>query len=292
MSVGEGKNLAASVRARLLNKAKAEQTDFNAMLLRYAQERLLYRLSQSAHAEHFLLKGALLFTLWYDMPHRPTRDVDLLGFGPSGLESVAQTFREIAAMEVADGLVFDPASVSAQDIRNEANYPGARVQVGGALAGAQLRTQVDIGFGDAVTPEPVAAEFPVLLEEFPAPQLRTYPVYTVVAEKLHAIALLGMANTRMKDYLDLLVILEREALDAATLARAVAATFERRGMAVPAELPIGLSDEFAADASRQKLWQAFLSKNQLSDMPLQDVVAVLRNQLQPQLQQAVEINRR
>ena len=286
MSMGASKDLAASVRARLLNKAQAEQTDFNAMLLRYAQERLLYRLSQSAHAERFLLKGALLFTLWYDMPHRPTRDVDLLGFGPSDLESVAQTFREIAAVEVADGLVFDPASVSALEIRNEANYPGARVHVGGVLAGAQLRTQVDIGFGDAVTPEPVAAEFPVLLDDFPAPQLRTYPVYTVVAEKLHAIALLGMANTRMKDYLDLRVILEREALDEATLARAIAATFERRGMAVPAELPIGLSDEFATDTSRQHLWQAFLNKNQLSAMPLVMVVDALRTRLKIALQQA------
>lgn len=279
MSRAAGKDLAASVRARLLNKAKAEQTDFNAMLLRYAQERLLYRLSQSAHAERFLLKGALLFTLWYDMPHRPTRDVDLLGFGASDLDSVAQTFRDIAAMEVADGLVFDPASVSATDIRNEANYPGARVHVGGVLAGAQLRTQVDIGFGDAVTPGSVAAIYPVLLHDFPAPQLRTYPVYTVVAEKLHAIALLGMANTRMKDYLDLRVILEREALDEATLARAIAATFERRGMAVPMELPIGLSDEFAADASRQKLWQAFLSKNQLAEIALQEVLAALRERL-------------
>lgn len=170
---------------------------------------------------------------------------------------MVQTFRDIAAVEVADGLLFDPASVSALDIRNEANYPGARVHVGGALAGAQLRTQVDIGFGDAVTPGPVAAAFPVLLEEFPAPQLRSYPVYTVVAEKLHAIALLGMANTRMKDYPDLRVILERETLDAETLARAIAATFARRGTAVPTELPAGLSDAFANDASRQKHWQVF-----------------------------------
>ncbi len=292
MSTGAGKDLAASVRARLLNKAKAEQTDFNAVLLRYAQERLLYRLSQSAHAEHFLLKGALLFTLWYDMPHRPTRDVDLLGFGPSDLASVVQAFRDIAAIEVADGLVFDPASVSALDIRNEANYPGARVHVAGALAGAQLRTQVDIGFGDAVTPEPVAAAYPVLLDELPAPQLRTYPVYTVVAEKLHAIALLGMTNSRMKDYLDVMVILERELMDDATLVRAIAATFERRGMAVPTKLPIGLSDEFAADASRQKLWQAFLAKNQLGAGSLLEVVVALRVRLFPLLRLAAALTER
>lgn len=286
MSEPLGKDLAASVRARLLNKAKAEQTDFNAVLLRYALERLLYRLSQSAHAERFLLKGAMLFTLWYDMPHRPTRDVDLLGFGPSDLRAITQTFQDIAAVAVADGITFDPASVSAEEIRKEAGYAGARVFIAGELAGARLRTQVDIGFGDAVTPEPVEAVYPVLLDDFPAPQLRTYPVYTVIAEKLHAIALLGMTNSRLKDYLDLSVLLAREVLDAEILATAIAATFHRRGMAVPVELPIGLSDEFALDASRQKLWQAFLNKNQLAVVPLQDVVDALRGQLQPALQQA------
>jgi len=136
-------DLAASVRARLLNRAKAEQSDFNGVLLRYALERLLYRLSQSDHAERFLLKGAMLFTLWYDMPHRPTRDVDLLGFGPSDLGAVVQTFRDIASISVADGMSFDPASVSAQEIRIEAGYAGARVLIAGELAGARLKTQVE-----------------------------------------------------------------------------------------------------------------------------------------------------
>ncbi len=289
MSEQPGKDLAASVRARLLNRAKAEQTDFNAVLLRYALERLLYRLSQSAHAERFLLKGAMLFTLWYDMPHRPTRDVDLLGFGPSDLQAISQTFQDIAAVAVADGMSFDPANVSAEEIRKEAGYAGARVFIAGELAGARLRTQVDIGFGDAVTPGPVEAVYPVLLDDFPAPQLRTYPVYTVVAEKLHAIALLGMTNSRLKDYLDLSVLLEREVLDAEILAAAIAATFQRRGMAVPVELPIGLSDEFALDTSRQKLWQAFLNKNQLAAVPLQDVVGTLRTNLQPALKKAAAL---
>ncbi|MBU0588539.1 MAG: nucleotidyl transferase AbiEii/AbiGii toxin family protein [Gammaproteobacteria bacterium] len=280
-------NLAASVRARLLNHAKAEQSDFNGVLVRYALERLLYRLSQSAHAEHFLLKGAMLFTLWYDMPHRPTRDVDLLGFGPSDLQTIKQRFQDIAAVRVADGIQFDPASVSAQDIRKEAGYAGARVFISAELAGARLKAQVDIGFGDAVTPGPVPAVYPVLLDDFPAPRLHTYPVYTVVAEKLHAIALLGMTNSRLKDYLDLSVIFERETLDAQTLATAIAATFRRRAMPVPAGLPIGLSDEFATDATRQALWRAFLQKNQLLAVPLPELLATLRVKLQPALQQAV-----
>ena len=167
------KDLAASVRARLLNIAKSEGSNFNQLLVRYALERFLYRLSQSAHADRFLLKGALLFTLWYDMPHRPTRDADLLGFGPSDLQSIDQTFRDIASIAVDDGITFDPESVTAEDIRKEAGYAGARVVITGELAKARCKTQIDIGFGDAVTPGPVQSEYPVLLKDFPAPRLRT-----------------------------------------------------------------------------------------------------------------------
>ena len=279
-------NLAASVRARLLNVAKAQGVDFNQVLVRFALERILYRMSQSEHTDRFLLKGALLFTLWYDMPHRATRDADLLGFGASDLASVARTFRDIAGIAVDDGIVFDPTSVVAEEIRKDAGYAGARILINAELARARCKTQIDIGFGDAVTPGPVDSTYPVLLADLPAPRLRTYPVYTVIAEKLHAIALLGMANSRMKDYLDLSVLLERETLDAATLAQAIAATFLRRGMKLPDVLPIGLSEDFAHDASRQSLWQAFHRKNGLDSEALPTVVAKLRATLAPALNQA------
>lgn len=283
------KNLAASVRARLLNIAKTQGTDFNQILVRFALERMLYRLSRSEHADQFLLKGALLFTLWYDMPHRPTRDADLLGFGPSDLETIAQTFRDIAGVDVEDGIIFDPTTVSVQEIRKDAGYAGARVLITGEIAKARCKTQIDIGFGDAVTPGPVHAVYPVLIVDLPAPRLRTYPVYTVVSEKLHAIALLGMTNSRLKDYLDLWVLLDREALNAHTLARAIAATFVRRGMSIPAALPIGLTDEFAIDPSRQAMWLAFLKKNQLAVTPLIEVVATLRAALGPALIEAATL---
>lgn len=279
-------DLAASVRARLLNIAKAEQTDFNSVLVRYALERFLYRLGQSAHADHFVLKGAMLFNLWYAMPHRPTRDVDLLGFGSSDLASIAQAFREIVSVTADDGIVFDAASVRVEEIRKNAGYAGARVVVSAELARARCKTQIDVGFGDAVTPEPVDAVYPVLIADFAAPRLRTYPVYTVVAEKLHAMVLLGMTNSRLKDYLDLSVLLEREVLEPATLAAAIAATFTRRGTVLPTALPIGLSDEFANDPSRQALWVAFLKKNALPAVPLTSVVTTLRATLQPALGQA------
>lgn len=283
-------NLAASVRARLLNIAKAEQTDFNSVLVRYALERFLYRLGQSAHADHFVLKGAMLFNLWYAMPHRPTRDVDLLGFGSSDLASIAQAFREIVTVTADDGIVFDAASVRVEEIRKNAGYAGARVIVSAELARARCKTQIDVGFGDAVTPGPVDAVYPVLIADFAAPRLRTYPVYTVVAEKLHAMVLLGMTNSRLKDYLDLSVLLEREVLDSATLAAAIAATFTRRGTVLPTALPIGLSDEFANDPSRQALWVAFLKKNALPAVPLTSVVTSLRATLQSALGQAASIS--
>lgn len=279
-------DLGASVRARLLNIAKAQSADFNQVLVRFALERLLYRISQSAHRDRFLLKGALLFTLWYDMPHRPTRDADLLGFGPSDPESVRNTFREIASIAVDDGIHFDPNSVAVEAIRPDAAYGGVRLVITGVLAKAICKTQIGIGFGDAVTPSPIEAVYPVLLHDLPAPRLRTYPTYTVVSEKLHAITLLGMTNTRMKDYLDLSILLERETMDVNIPANAIAATFERREMTVPTDTPIGLTDAFANDPSRQSLWLAFLKKNGLKVTPLPAIVTNLRGALQPALAHA------
>ncbi|MCC7126546.1 MAG: nucleotidyl transferase AbiEii/AbiGii toxin family protein [Acidobacteria bacterium] len=279
-------SVAASVRARLLNVAKAQGVDFNQVLVRFALERILYRLAESQHAERFLLKGALLFTLWYDMPHRATRDADLLGVGASDLDAVAQTFREIVAVAVDDGMAFDPASVMVEEIRKEAGYGGVRVVITGELAKARCKTQIDVGFGDAVTPAPVDSVYPVLLDDLPAPRLRTYPTYTVVAEKLHAIALLGMTNSRLKDYFDRSVLMDRETLDGELLAEAIRATFERRGMALPGTLPIGLSDEFAHDPSRQALWLTFLKKNELAPEPLPAIVERLRSAPTPALNRA------
>ncbi|RZJ59228.1 MAG: nucleotidyl transferase AbiEii/AbiGii toxin family protein [Acidovorax sp.] len=272
------RNLAASIRARLKQHADARQQDFNLTLTHYGLERLLYRLSISQYADRYLLKGALLFSLWYDQPHRPTRDADLLGFGPDDVESAVAAFREICGVKVEDGLAFDASSVKASVIRKEAGYGGVRVDLHATLDGARIVLQVDIGFGDAVTPAPEPVSYPVLLQGLPAPQLRAYPKYTVVAEKFHAVCLLGMANTRMKDYFDLWVLLTEGALDAAQLQRAVEATFIRRKLALPKTVPTGLSDAFAQDAAKQRQWAAFLKKNRLQAEDLGDIVALLRSE--------------
>ena len=272
------RNLAASIRARLKQHADLVKQDFNLTLTHFGLERLLYRLSISAQATNFLLKGALLFSLWYDLPHRPTRDADLLGFGSDDTDSAVATFRDICQIAVEDGIVFDPASVKGSVIRKEAGYGGVRIDLQAKLDGARIALQVDIGFGDAVTPAPEAISYPVLLNDLPAPQLRAYPKYTVVAEKFHAVCLLGMTNTRMKDYFDLWVLLDDNTLDPSELRRAIEATFKRRQMAMPSALPAGLSDTFVTDAVKQTQWNAFLKKNRIDAIALADLVTRLRSE--------------
>jgi hypothetical protein len=211
------RNLPASVRARLKNRADASGQDFNLTLTHFGPERLLYRMSVSQHAGSYLLKGALLFALWYDQPTRPTRDADLLGFGADDIATAVAAFQEICRIQVEDGLLFDADSVKGSQIRKDAGYGGVRIDLVGHLDGARIPLQVDIGFGDAVTPAPELIEYPVLLDDLPSPHLRAYPKCTVIAEKLHAICLLGMANTRMKDYFDLRMLLT-EKIDAGELA--------------------------------------------------------------------------
>ena len=278
-------NLAASIRQRLLNRARQEQVTFDAVLNRFGRERLLYRIGISEYRDQFLLKGAMLFALWYDMPHRPTRDIDLLGFGPGELFVLERVFREITQQPVDDGLRFSE-TVQSEEIRKEANYAGARVTLVATLEKARIPLQVDVGFGDLVTPAAEQIDYPVLLEDLNSPSLGAYPVYTVVAEKLQAIVSLGMVNSRLKDYFDLQVLLEREELDELVLAEAVRLTFAVRSTQLPQQMPLGLSGEFAEDQDKQGQWRAFLQRNELDDVPLPQVVAQLREWLMPVLLRA------
>ncbi|CAG0931805.1 hypothetical protein RHDC3_01997 [Rhodocyclaceae bacterium] len=269
-------NRAASIRARLKQHTDTTKQDFNLTLTQYGLERLLYRLSISGHASNFLLKGALLFQLWYGQPHRPTRDADLLGFGPDDVPTLVNVFRSICGIAVDDGIVFEPASIAGSEIRKDAGYGGVRIDMRANLDGASLALQIDIGFGDAVTPAAQPVTYPTLLADVPAPTLRAYPKATVVAEKLHAVTVLGMTNSRMKDFFDLWVLLHDATMDDAELRRAIEATFARRQTAIPSSLPIGLSDTFAQDATKQVQWRAFLKKNKLEQLDLGDVVAAIR----------------
>jgi hypothetical protein len=279
-------NRSASVLARLLNLAKQRGDDYNLLLNRFALERLLCRVAASPHADRFLLKGALLFSLWYDQPHRPTRDADLLGFGPDDAETLIAMFRDIAAIDLEDGIDFDSQSVRADSIREDNRYGGLRVRLAGRVANARCALQIDVGFGDAVTPEPQTVVFPVLLDDLAAPTLRVYPVYTVIAEKYHAMTILGLANSRMKDFFDIATIAGRTDLDGATLARAIGATFARRSTALPEEPPVALTRKFGEDAAKQRQWQAFLRKSRIDAGTLTETVDLLHALLWPACQVA------
>lgn len=185
MNDKRGKNIAASVRDRLLALARERGEDFQLLLTHYGLERLLYRLGKSGYRDRFILKGAMLFMLWGDQPHRPTRDADFLGFGDSSEDSLQAIFRELCNISVEDdGLILIADSVQVEVIREEAEYGGIRVRLFGDLAGARVPIQADIGFGDAVTPEAIEIEYPTLLGNR-APQrpdiVRSDPQYLLVS---------------------------------------------------------------------------------------------------------------
>jgi len=258
------KDLSASVRARLTNLAKEQNEDFQELLSRYARERLLYRLSISEYQARFILKGALLFTYWTGSPHRPTRDLDLLGHGPTELALLEKAFREVCLVEVQpDGLEFQSDSVDGERIKEGENYEGVRLHLKVLLGNARIVLQVDVGFGDRVVPKPEDIDFPVLLD-FPAPHLKSYPRETVVAEKFEAMVKLGMLNSRMKDFYDLWILSERFSFEGAVLSRAIKTTFETRGTQVPASMPVALTAEFHDDRQKNAQWVAFLRRSHLN----------------------------
>jgi len=278
-------NSAASIRDRLKRLADERGEDFNLVLTRFGLERLLYRLSKSRHAPSFMLKGALLFRLWYADDHRPTRDADLLGAGPNDVAFLVAVLKEVVRIEVNDGIDFDPDSVRGDAIREQANYGGVRLHVNAVLDRARLSLQVDVGFGDAVTPEPQSITYPTLLKEFEPPKLHAYPKATVIAEKFHAISVLGMTNTRLKDYFDLWRLLHDQSVPDIEISAALNATYRRRATELTAD-PLGLSQAFATTAANVRLWNAFLKRNGLEAEPLDAVVAHLRARFETLARQA------
>ena len=278
------KNVASSIKARLLQAAREQGDEFNFLFIRYVQERMLYRLSQSKHADDFILKGALLFLSWRGSMHRPTKDIDFLGSGESSLQRMRDMFVEIAKTDVEpDGLVFDPEGVFAEPIREDEEYGGVRVYIEARLGTAEQRIQIDIGFGDAVSPSPMRIQFPTVLA-LPAPTLRAYPRETVIAEKLEAMVKLGMANSRMKDFFDIDHLALNFEFDMNTLRAAIASTFTRRSTPLPIAPPVALTESFATDASKVTQWRSFLKRSKLdSTLQLNTVVSRLAAFLGPPL---------
>jgi len=270
----EIKNIGASVRARLLNLAKASGQSFDLVLTRFALERLLYRLSQSRYADRFVLKGAMLLMTWLGDPHRGTRDLDLLGFGDPSPEAMLAIFREILEQDVSDGVLFDAEALRVDRIREELEYGGLRLRTAASISGARIGVTIDIGFGDALEPGVELLDYPSMLN-LPAPRLRAYARETVIAEKFQAMVALGRANSRMKDFYDVWILSRTFAFDDDRLARAIAATFSRRGTPLPTEIPDALTPAFAADEQKQQQWRAFIEDVAQDPGSLTDVVSGL-----------------
>lgn len=283
MTKKEPKDLAASVRQRLLNHARETGQDFQIVLAQYAFERLLYRLGQLPGAQDFTLKGALLFLVWTGEQYRPTHDLDLMSRNTRTEQELKAIFTDVCIRDVTDdGLVFLTDTVTVESIRDADEYGGMRVTLTAQLERARIPVQIDVGFAEAITPQPIESSFPVLLD-FPAPSIAMYPPETSIAEKFHTVTVRGILNSRMKDYYDIWTLCREFEFTGAVLSKAIAATFRRRKTKVPDNVPIGLSKEFSFDRAKAIQWSAFIRRTSLKivENDLTEVVTTIRDFLMP-----------
>ena len=264
-------NMAKSVKDRLLNIARKEGRAFDILLVRFALERLLYRLSISAHRDRFVLKGGMLVTVWVADDNRVTRDADFLGHGDANPDRLIADFGEIMVIDSDDGLAFDIDALAATVIREEMEYGGVRLKTAAYLERTRIPVTIDIGFGDAIADATQRLDYPTLLD-LPAPQVRSYPPATVIAEKFQAMVVLGVLNGRMKDYYDLWAIPRAIDISADDLDAAISATFERRRTLIPKERPPGLSVEMFGDEGKQRQWRAYAVSLELDAVSLESII--------------------
>lgn len=279
------KNIGASVRARLLNIARETSQEFEQLLMRYTIERLLYRLAESQHADQFVLKGAMLLMTWFNEPVRSTRDLDFLGLGDSHPQSVVSIFKEILTEEYPDGVEFAADGTRLELIRQHNEYGGLRIRTEAVISGARVSIKIDVGFGDSTEPGVQPLDYPVILD-MPVPHLRGYAPETVVAEKFHAIVEHGHMNTRLKDYFDLWMLRKHFDFKLSRLAKAVSATFARRGTSLPEDVPEGLSQAFANHEQKSAIWKSLKRSFTVDPGSLAEVVDDLEGFLMQAAQSA------
>ena len=275
----EPKNIEASVRARLQNKAQETGRPFAEVFQYYGMERFLYRLSQSKYADTFVLKGALMFVVWKVSEMRTTRDIDFLGRFDNEIIGIESVFREICSMAVPrDGLVFDPETLKGERIKEDADYEGVRIKFTGFLGKARIPMQVDIGFGDVIFPKPKTINYPAILD-FPSPHLKGYTVESVVAEKFEAMIKLGRLNSRMKDFYDIWLAARQFDFKGDELSQAIRQTFEHRGTGLPEKAPFFEKEIYNELSDRQALWKAFLQKMEIKGAPenLSEIALAIEN---------------
>lgn len=274
------KDIAASVRQRLLNLAREEGQVFDVVLVAFGLERLVYRLSVSEYRDRFVLKGGMLVTLWTADTGRFTRDIDFLAFGSDEETQLKEAFSAILAIDGRDGLIYDTANLTAVAIREDQVYGGMRLRTTAFLGTTQIPITVDLGFGDALGDPKFEIEYGSLLD-FPTASIRAYSPATVIAEKFQAVVALGIANSRMKDFYDLWTLPRAVGIDMKDLAAAILGTFDRRNTAVPATCPVGLSAEFSSEPGKMTQWRAYSGGTALEGKSLAEVTADIWAWLEP-----------
>jgi predicted nucleotidyltransferase component of viral defense system len=258
------RDIGASVRQRLLNKSRTQGRPFQELIQYFAMERFLYLLAKSPYSDRFVLKGALLLTAWRAPQSRPTMDIDLAGRVDNQLDHIKEIVARVCEVDVEpDGIAFNRTSMDVSRINEDADYEGVRVQFHATLARARIPMQLDIGFGDVITPGPTDIEYPSLLD-FPAPVLRAYPKETVVAEKLEALTALGLLNSRLKDFYDVALLSRMYPFEGERLVKAISATFRHRGTTIEPE-PIGLTKAYCDDPARAIQWRAFVRRSRFGE---------------------------
>lgn len=265
-------SLEQSVKGRLKKIARETSKDFNFVCIQYLQERFLARLEKSAYRDHFILKGALLL-LAYKIPAvRPSKDIDFLGQQtPNEVDQIESAIREIAEIDLEDGVSFNPDDMDIEQITENAKYGGLRVRISATVGGDRHRLQLDIGFGDTIVDGPVDMDYPSMLE-FPSPNIKVYSLESAIAEKLEAIVSLGTFGSRMKDYFDVWFLVNNHEIDKDRLQKAILATFEKRHTPIE-DFGYIFSDEFKSDTDKVRQWEAFLNRSSIDvDQSFEEVV--------------------
>ncbi len=261
------KNIEASIRARLQNKAKETNRSFQEILQYYGMERFLYRFSRSKYADKFILKGALMFTAWQVSERRTTLDIDFLAHFDNQIPGVEKAIMDICEVPVVpDGLTFAPETVKGKKIKEDVDYEGVRVKFRGLLERSCIPTQIDIGFGDVIYPKADAIDYPVILD-LPKPHLKGYPAESVVSEKFEAMVKLGLLNSRMKDFYDIWLMMRQFDFNEMKLTEALKRTFEHRKTLPPEDKPLFAEEIYDGKSDRQMLWKAFLKKGDIKHVP-------------------------
>lgn len=249
-----------SVHQRLLNKARTTSRPFNELLQYYAMEKFLLRMSKLPNAKDYVLKGALLLRATGISDIRPTRDIDVLKYGDSAIPDLENNISECCKINIeGDGLEFSPDSVEGEEIREQEAYDGVRLKICGNLGNARITIQIDVGFGDVITPEPLWVEYPSILDNN-KPKIQAYTLESAIAEKYQAMVSLDMANSRMKDFYDIYFLSELHSFNGNKIQKAIEATFDRRGTELPIEIPIALTEAFFENDAKVKQWNAFIRK--------------------------------